>query len=255
MKVISWNVNSLRVRLDQVQDLLRSEQPDVLALQETKLQDPEFPAEVFEALGYRAVFAGQKTYNGVALIMRHEFTDLCTEIPVMCDPARRVIAATIAGVRVIDLYVPNGKAVGSDKYEYKMDWLGHLHAWLSEEIATHPKLVVVGDFNVAPEDRDVHDPESWRDRILCSAPERAAVQGLFDLGLRDTFRIHQEAAGHYSWWDYRGGGLQRDEGLRIDLVLASPALADHCRSATIHKDVRDQERPSDHAPVSAVFDV
>ena len=254
MKIISWNVNSLRVRLKQVERVLREERPDVLALQETKLQDPEFPAEVFDALGYHAVFAGQKTYNGVALITRAEPVGLITELPVMEDPARRVIAATFDGVRVIDLYVPNGKAVGSDKYEYKLEWLGHLHDWLRDELQKHAAVVVVGDFNIAPEDRDVHDPETWRDRILCSPPERSAISGLLTLGLTDTFRIHEQAAGHHSWWDYRGSGLRRDEGLRIDLVLASDALAGRCIEARIHRDARTWDRPSDHAPVSATFE-
>jgi exodeoxyribonuclease III len=253
LKIISWNVNSLRVRLAQVERLLLDEQPDVLALQETKLQDPEFPAEVFEALGYRAVFAGQKTYNGVALIARAEPKDLVTDLPVMLDPYRRVIAATFDGVRVIDLYVPNGKAIGTDKYAYKLEWLEHLHNWLRVELASHDRLVVVGDFNIALDDRDVHDPDAWRDRILCSPPERKALNDLLELGLSDTFRMHEPTGGHYSWWDYRGGGLERDEGLRIDLVLASKTLAADCSEARIHRAVRDQDRPSDHAPVSAVF--
>jgi exodeoxyribonuclease-3 len=253
MKIISWNVNSLRVRLPQVVKLLEDERPDVLALQETKLQDPEFPAEAFDAIGYRTVFSGQKTYNGVALITRAEPEDLITEMPVMLDPNRRVIAATVDGVRVIDLYVPNGKAVGTDKYDYKLEWLGHLHAWLQDELTRHERLVVVGDFNIALDDRDVHDPDAWRDRILCSPPEREALTGLLQLGLTDTFRIHESAGGLFSWWDYRGGGLERDEGLRIDLVLASEALAGCCSAARIHRDVREQDRPSDHAPVSAEF--
>jgi exodeoxyribonuclease III len=253
MKIMSWNVNSLRARLGHVERVLREEQPDVLALQETKSQDPDFPAEVFDALGYRTRFAGQKSYNGVALISRAEPEDLITEMPVMADPARRVIAATVDGVRVIGLYVPNGQAVGSDKYDYKMDWLGHLKAWLREELQHHPDLVVVGDFNIAPDDRDVHDPEAWRDRILCSVPERDAMQGLLALGLCDTFRLHQPDGGHYSWWDYRGGGLRENQGLRIDLVLASEALEDRCTEARIHSDTRTWDRPSDHAPVSASF--
>jgi exodeoxyribonuclease-3 len=253
MKIISWNVNSLRARLAHVERMLRELQPDVLALQETKSQDPDFPAEVFEALGYRTRFAGQKSYNGVALITRAEPEALVTEMPVMEDPARRVIAATIGGIRVINLYVPNGQAVGSDKYDYKMAWLGHLNHWLRDELQRNPSLVVVGDFNITTDDRDVHDPDAWRDRILCSPPERQAIADLLALGLTDTFRTKEQAAGHHSWWDYRGAGLQNNEGLRIDLVLASDALASRCSEARIHKDVRLWDRPSDHAPVSADF--
>lgn len=249
MRIISWNVNSLRARLDQVERLLEEQAPDVLVLQETKLQDPEFPAEVFLPHGYRSYFAGQKSYNGVALLARSEVGDLATELPVMADPQRRVIAGTVDGVRVIGLYVPNGQEVGSDKYEYKLEWLGHLRDWLEQELVKHPQLVVTGDFNIAPDDRDVHDPELWRDRILCSDPERAALAGLTELGLRDSFRMHHQEAGRYSWWDYRSGGFDAGLGLRIDLALISPALADRCSAADILSEARGWERPSDHAPV------
>lgn len=254
MKIASWNVNSLRVRLPRVLDWLAERRPDVLALQETKLADDAFPADAFAGAGWHVVHSGERTYNGVALVSRAQASDVVAEPPGLADPQRRILGATVDGVRVWNLYVPNGREVGSDKYEYKLDWLARMAAHLGEELARHGQLTVVGDFNVAPADADVHDPEAWAGRIHCSDAERAALQRLFDLGLVDTFRRFQQPARSFSWWDYRGNAFRRDHGLRIDLILASAALARRCTAATIDVAPRRSERPSDHAPVLAEFD-
>jgi exodeoxyribonuclease-3 len=249
MKIASWNVNSLNVRLPQLCEWLRLRSPDVVALQETKLEDHKFPDSELAELGYRSVFAGQKTYNGVAILSRSPASEVQVGIPGFVDEQKRVIAATIDGVRVVDLYVVNGKAVGDEKYDYKLAWLAAVHDWLAQEIARHPQLVVLGDFNIAPDDRDVYDPAAWRDQILCSEPERAALRRLFDLGLHDSFRLHHDEAGQFSWWDYRAAGFRRNLGLRIDLVLLSEVLKARCRHAEIDREPRTWERPSDHTPV------
>jgi len=254
MKLGSWNVNSLKVRLPQVLSWLEQNKPGVLGLQETKLQDEQFPVDTIREAGYSCVYAGQRTYNGVAVLSRNAATDVVADLPGLEDHQRRVLAVTIGDLRFVNLYVPNGQAVGSDKYAYKLDWLEKLHGFLTEELARHEKLVVVGDFNIAPEDRDVHDPNEWRDQVLCSEPERAALGRLLDLGLRDTFRQFDQDAASFSWWDYRMNNFRRNRGLRIDLILASPAMADLCRASEIDKGPRGWERPSDHAPVSAEFD-
>src|SRR5699024_231125 len=199
-------------------------------------------------------FSGQKTYNGVAIVSREPLADVVTDPPNLTDPQRRILAATIGNVRVIDLYVVNGKAVGDEKYEYKLDWLRRVRNFVADELSRHDKLIVLGDFNIAPDDRDVHDPEAWRDKILCSPPERDALKALTDLGLSDSFRLLNEEAGQYSWWDYRQAGFRRNRGLRIDLILCSPALARRCRAVSIDRGPRGWERPSDHAPVVAEFD-
>jgi exodeoxyribonuclease-3 len=253
MKITSWNVNSLRVRLEHVCDWLEQNQPDVLALQEIKMTNDMFPYEQIESVGYHAAVNGQKTYNGVAILSRDNPVDLVTKIPDFSDEQRRVLAATIGEYRVIDVYVPNGQSVGSEKYQYKLDWLSALHGFLSEQIAKFPNLVVLGDFNIAPDDRDVHDPESWQGNVLVSDAERAALQEILDLGLVDTFRRFEQADKIFSWWDYRAAAFRRNRGLRIDLVLASSALAERCISADVDIEPRTLERPSDHAPVSAVF--
>ncbi|MCB1743940.1 MAG: exodeoxyribonuclease III [Gammaproteobacteria bacterium] len=254
MKIASWNVNSLKVRLEHVLDWLRSAQPDVLALQETKLTDEAFPATAIEAAGYHVVYAGQKTYNGVALLSREPPAGVVTDIEDLDDPSRRIIAATIDDVRVLNLYVVNGQEVGSDKYTHKLHWLDKVHNHVARELEQHPKLVVLGDFNIAPDDRDVHDPEAWHEKILCSSAERAALQRLLDLGLSDTFRLFEQPESSFSWWDYRAAAFRRNLGLRIDLVLASQALAERCKASYIDKAPRKLERPSDHAPVVAEFD-
>lgn len=255
MRIASWNVNSLKVRLEQVLEWLQAHQPDVLGLQETKLTDANFPAETFRELGYHVSFSGQPTYNGVALISREPQADVITDLDGLDDHQRRVLGATIGGIRVLDLYVPNGQAVGTEKYAYKLHWLEQLQHQLAIELARHPRCVVMGDFNIAPDDRDVHDPEEWAGKVLCSEPERAALQKVLDLGFTDTFRLFDQPEGVYSWWDYRAAGFRRNRGLRIDLVLASKDLAPSCSHSTVDVEPRRNERPSDHAPVVAVFDL
>ncbi len=255
MKLATWNVNSLNVRLQQVLDWLAVEEPDVLALQETKMEDARFPAAAFEAIGYHAVHSGQKTYNGVALLARRPLQEVQVGIPGFLDEQRRALAATVAGVRVVCLYVPNGQAVGSEKYRYKLGWMEAARAWLQDERAAHAQLAVVGDFNVAPEDRDVHSPTRWAGQVLVSAPERAAFQALLDAGLRDAFRLMDQPERVFSWWPYGRLGFPRNWGLRIDHVLVSDALAAACRSCAVDRGPRGLERPSDHAPVIATFDL
>lgn len=253
MKIATWNVNSLRVRLPQVLDWLERERPDVLALQETKTEDGKFPLAELESVGYRAVFSGQKTYNGVAVLSRAPGEDVVTDLPALDDHQRRILAVTVAGWRIVDLYVPNGSEVGSDKYAYKLDWLARVHDWLQSELARYPRLVVLGDFNIAPEDRDVHDPEAWRDKILCSTPERQAFHSLLGLGLEDAFRRFEQPERSFTWWDYRMNGFRRNLGLRIDHILVSAALAERCLACRVDVAPRKLERPSDHAPVVAEF--
>lgn len=248
MKIATWNVNSLGVRLPHVEQWCREARPDVLALQETKLEDGRFPVAAIEALGYRCAFSGQKTYNGVALLAREAPRDVLTDIPGLDDAQRRILAATVGDLRVVNLYVVNGQAVGSDKFAYKLDWLDKVTAFLAGELKRHPRLVVLGDFNIAPDDRDVHDPEAWREQVLCSTPEREALRRMLALGLVDSFRHFVNDAGHYSWWDYRQGAFRRNMGLRIDLILASEALRPSLQAAAIDRTPRAWERPSDHAP-------
>jgi exodeoxyribonuclease-3 len=217
--------------------------------------DESFPFAELRAAGYHSVFSGQKTYNGVAILAREPPADVVREIPGHADPQRRVLAATCGGVRVLGLYVPNGQSLESDKYQYKLGWLRALHNWAQAEFAAHPRLVLLGDFNIAPEDRDVHDPVAWAGQVLVSEPERAALRGLLELGLEDVFRRFEQPEGSYSWWDYRAGGFRRNHGLRIDLVLASPLLAAACSSCHIDRATRALERASDHAPVLATFDI
>lgn len=249
MKIASWNVNSLKVRMPHLTDWLRAAQPDVLALQEIKLTDEAYPRDQITALGYQSQVNGQKTYNGVALLSRQPAHDPVRDIPGLDDPQRRVLAATIDGIRVVNLYVVNGQSVGSEKFSYKLGWLAALRNWLQDEIAQHPKLVVLGDFNVTPDDRDVHDPAAWYEQVMCSTPERSALGELLALGLCDSFRLKESAGGKYTWWDYRQGAFRRNLGLRIDLVLVSPALREQVHKVGIDREPRRWERPSDHAPV------
>ena len=249
LKLASWNVNSLKVRLDQVLDWLESSQVDVLALQETKLIDDNFPLQAFTDRNYHAVYAGQKTYNGVAVISRLPITEIVTDIPDLVDPQRRILAVTIGDIRLINLYVPNGAAVGSDKYVYKLQWLEKVSTFIQQQLVHHPKLAVVGDFNIAPEDSDVHDPLEWDGCILVSKEERLAFFNLLDLGLKDSFRLFPQEENLFSWWDYRAAGFRRNRGLRIDHILLNSALADNCLSSQFDKLPRKSERPSDHAPV------
>ena len=258
MKIASWNVNSLKVRIPHLTQWLADARPDVVALQETKLEDAKFPVDELAAAGYQAIYSGQKTYNGVAILARNDiglsFDDVLCDIPGLDDPQRRILAATIGGVRVVDLYVVNGKAVGDEKYTYKLQWLEKVRAFLADEIRRHPKLVVLGDFNIAPDDRDVYDPVAWGEEVLCSPPERAALKAIMDLGLHDSFRLFEQAAGHHSWWDYRQGAFRRNMGLRIDLILLGDALKSAAKAATIDREPRRWERPSDHTPVTVDLD-
>jgi exodeoxyribonuclease-3 len=253
LKIATWNVNSLKVRLPQVLDWLRTQQPDILALQETKLSDNDFPTLDIADAGYQAVFSGQKTYNGVAILSRLPAHDLITALPGLDDPQRRVLGATIGGLRVLNLYIPNGQALSSDKYPYKLHWLQQLTLLTATELAAHRHVVVLGDFNIAPEDRDVHDPNAWAGQVLCSPPERAAFKHLLELGLQDSFRLFAQEPQSFSWWDYRAAAFRRNLGLRIDHILVSPALATHCVACSVDKRPRRLERPSDHAPVIAEF--
>jgi exodeoxyribonuclease-3 len=253
MKIVSWNVNSLRARLPHVQGWLEAHRPDVLGLQEIKMESAAFPAAELAALGYRAEVDGQRTYNGVALLSREPGSDIQRGIPGFEDEQRRVIAGTWDGIRIINVYVPNGQSVGSEKYAYKLRWLDALAGWLRGELARWPRLAIMGDFNIAPEDRDVHDPEAWRGQVLCSDAEREKLAMLLDLGLVDAFRLFEQPEGAFSWWDYRAAAFRRKHGLRIDLVLVSAALARETRASGIDVEPRRAERPSDHAPVWAEF--
>jgi exodeoxyribonuclease-3 len=237
------------VRLPHLVDWLARQQPDAVCLQETKCEDAAFPAAAIEAAGYRWAHDGQKTYNGVAILARHELANVSRGIPGFADLQKRVIAADVNGVRVVCVYCPNGQAVGSEKYEYKLRWFAALAGWLRTELAAAPSLALLGDFNVAPEDRDVHDPEAWRGQVLCSDAERAALRAVADLGLADAFRLFDQAEKSYSWWDYRMAAFRRNLGLRIDHILLSGPLAGRCRSCVIDVEPRKLERPSDHAPV------
>lgn len=253
MKIATWNVNSLKVRLPQVLQWLESEQPDILGLQETKLTDDHFPVDEVEAAGYRVAFSGQKTYNGVAVLSREEAGDPVTDLPGLDDPQRRVLGVTVGDLRFLNLYVPNGQEVGSDKYAYKLDWLDTAGEYIEAQLGEHDRFAVVGDFNIAPEDRDVHDPAAWAGQVLCSGPERQAFRRLLDAGLADAFRLFEQEEGIWSWWDYRQGAFRRGMGLRIDHILVSPALARACTACRVDREPRAWERPSDHTPVVAEF--
>ncbi len=253
MKIATWNVNSLNVRLPHVLEWLGSAEPDVLVLQEIMQVSEAFSEESFVVAGDQAVASGQKTYNGVAVISRKPSENHVTDFPGFEDPQRRILASTIDGVRVVNLYVPNGSSVGSEKYEYKLGWLAALKDFLADELETHDKLVVLGDFNIAPEDRDVYDAEKWGDDILCSPLEREALGELLKLGLTDVYRNFEQPEKAFSWWDYRRAGFQRNAGLRIDLILTSDAMTAACQASYIDREPRTWERPSDHTPVIAEF--
>ena len=272
MRIASWNVNSLRVRLPHVLDWLGRERPAVVGLQETKLTDDKFPRAEIEAAGYHVAFAGQPTYNGVALLADAARFGPPEEVtvnnPLFQDDQVRIIAATLkpkAGLprpdgprndalRFINAYIPNGSEVGSEKYGYKLRWLDAAAQWIEQELQQHKHLALVGDFNIAPQDQDVHDPQAWHEKILCSTPERERLQKLLDLGLQDAFRLFDQPAAQYSWWDYREAAFRRNRGLRIDLLLISQALAMKCRASGIDTGPRKLEKPSDHAPVWAELD-
>ena len=247
LNIASWNVNSVSVRGPQVVDWMLAHHIDVMAIQETKVTDDKFPAHYFTEHGFHLAFTGQKTYNGVALISRLPLSDVYTESSDILE--RRIIAATIQDIRVVNVYVPNGSEVASDKYRYKLRWLEAATAFLSEQHRRFPKLIVMGDFNIAPQDRDVHDPEAWRDAVLVSPMERVALAGIQHIGLHDSFRTCHPNRQDYSWWDYRAASFRRNLGLRIDLILLSDALLPRCEIAEIDANPRKHERPSDHAPI------
>lgn len=252
-KIATWNVNSLRVRLPHVLAWLKENNPDVLALQETKLQDDDFPLAAFHDAGYEAVYSGQRTYNGVAILSRKQVKDVIRDLPDHQDVQRRVLAVLAEDIRILDLYVPNGESTTSEKYQYKLDWLEKLDLFLKRELKTHPRVIVLGDFNIAPEEMDVHDPKLWDGQVLFSMPERKAFQDMLNLGFNDCFRQLNPTEKSYSWWDYRLNAFKRNMGLRIDHILASSQLAPHCVKCYIDKSQRALERPSDHAPVIAEF--
>ena len=249
MQLATWNVNSLTVRLPQVLDWLAANPVDALVLQETKTTDDKFPQQAIEAAGYKVAFFGQKTYNGVALLSRSDAADVVKNIPGFEDDMARVIAGTVNGVRVIGAYFPNGQAPDSDKFVYKMRWLEALQNWLREELKQHPKLVLMGDFNITVDDRDVWDPVALKDTIHCTAEERDHFQALINLGTHDAFRLFEQPEKSYSWWDYREFAFRRNRGLRIDHILVSDALKASVQSCVIDKAPRKNERPSDHTPV------
>ena len=254
MKLATWNVNSLAVRLPQVLDWLAANPVDALVLQETKMVDDKFPQAEIEAAGYRVQRFGQKTYNGVALLSRSDATEVVKNITGFDDEQARVIAGTVDGVRVIGAYVPNGQAPDSDKFSYKMRWLAALREWLQAELASHPALVLMGDFNIAPEDRDVHDPVAWAGQILCTPEERAHFQALLGLGLVDSFRLFEQGPKPWTWWDYRNLAFRKNQGLRIDHILVSAALTSQVSACVIDRAPRKNERPSDHVPVVVTLD-
>jgi exodeoxyribonuclease-3 len=249
MKIATWNVNSIRVRLPQLQQWLSENAIDILAIQETKTTDDKFPKAEIEAAGYQVIFSGQKSYNGVAILAKQNFQNILTDISQLQDPQRRILAAIVGDYRIINLYVPNGENVFSQKYSYKLDWLTKVGNFLKDQLQQYPKTVVLGDFNIAPTDQDVYDPVLWQDRVLCSQPERQAFQQLIDIGFNDSFRLVNQQSNEYSWWDYRAAAFRRNQGLRIDHILISNDLAPSCRECLIDKNPRKHQQPSDHAPV------
>lgn len=254
-KIATWNVNSIRVRQPHVLAWLQEMSPDVLCLQEIKMINEGFPTAAFESLGYQIQVSGQKTYNGVAIISKHAMQNPVMAFPNFDDPQKRILAVTMGNLRIINLYIPNGSEVGSEKYQYKLTWLQHLKLFLTQELKQYQKIVVVGDFNVAPEDRDVHDPVKWLRRVLVSPEERAALQEIMHLGFVDVFRLFDQPEKSYSWWDYRMMAFRRNMGLRIDHIIATPTVSAQCVSCNIDKKPRALEQPSDHAPVVAIFSV
>ncbi len=252
-KVASWNVNSLRVRLPHVLDWLEQNPVDVLGLQELKLTNDQFPLEEIEAAGYQAIFNGQKTYNGVALLSKTSASDIITDLPDFDDPQRRVIGAIINDIFILNLYIPNGSEVGSEKYDYKLDWLDNLQLLVESLNDQYEEIIIMGDFNIAPTDDDVHDPAAWKDKVHCSEPERSHYNALIEKDFIDCFRMFNQEPGTFSWWDYRAAGFRRNLGLRIDHILASLPLAKSCKACYVDKNPRKLERPSDHAPVVAEF--
>lgn len=253
-KIATWNINSLRVRLPHVLTWLASAQPDILALQELKMPTENFPFDEFRAAGYEAIVNGQKTYNGVAILYRDMTPEnVVTEFTELQDPQRRVLGVTLNQVRVLNLYIPNGESLASAKYQYKLNWLSHLKLFLANEMMLYPNILILGDFNIAPQNEDVHNPASWAGKVLFSEPERAQFQQILQMGFKDCFRLQVQPEKSFSWWDYRMNGFKRNLGLRIDHILASEKLVTHCKKCTIDKEPRGWDRPTDHAPVIAEF--
>jgi exodeoxyribonuclease III len=256
MKIATWNVNSIIARLPLVTRWLEKEKPDVLCIQETKCSDDKFPLLELKSAGYDCVLHGQQSYNGVAIVSRGGCASISRGFPEdNAESHARLVTAEIGGIRIIDVYVPNGQVVGSDKYQFKLKWMNRLRELLDQNYDPHSPVLLCGDFNVAPEERDVHNPQLWQNRILFSEPEKAALQHIKDWGFTDTFRMHTEEGGHYSWWDYRAGGFRRNLGLRIDHIWVSAPLAQRNTKCWIDKETRSWERPSDHAPVVAEFEM
>lgn len=253
MKIASWNVNSLKVRLPQVLTWLKENSPDILALQELKMSDDFFPTEAINAIGYEVCFTGQKTYNGVAILSQNPPINVEKQLPHFLDEQKRMIAATIGDIRVINVYVPNGQSIDSEKYHYKLAWLEAFKTYLATTLSSYTNVVVLGDFNIAPADKDVHDPARWADSVLVSPRERLAWKNLLALGLYDSFRLFDQSTGIYSWWDYRQFAFKRNFGLRIDHILINAPLKQQCTKSYIDKMMRAQEKPSDHAPVICEF--
>ncbi len=254
-KIATWNVNSLRTRLSHVLDFLDAQAPDVLALQETKVSDAQFPLEALQQAQYQSLYCGQKSYNGVALLSRERMTPVATSLPDYADPQRRVLAATLGELCILNVYVPMGSEIGSEKYHYKLDWLQHLHRFVDQLRTEHRGLILLGDLNIAPEDRDVHDPAAWQGKVLVSEPERQAFRQLITLGMHDCLRLFENQDNVFTWWDYRQAAFRRNLGLRLDHILASAYAAEHCRHCYTVRDFRTRERPSDHCPVVAEFDL
>lgn len=254
LKVSAWNVNSLRVRLGYLLEWLSCHQPDIICLQETKLLDEEFPVDAVRQAGYEAVYTGQKAYNGVAILSKRKGSQMLTDIPGWVDPQRRIIGLTFDDIRVINLYVPNGESTTSEKFQYKLTWLDRIYDFLLAEIKKYPKLIVLGDFNIAPSTEDVYDPEEMQGQLLFSEPERNRFKKIIELGLSDCFRLHSQAEKSFTWWDYRMNSFKRNRGLRIDHILAAPALSKQCVQCFVDRAPRALERPSDHAPIVAVFE-
>jgi exodeoxyribonuclease-3 len=253
MKIATWNVNSLKVRLNDVLSWVSSARPDILCLQEIKMLADNYPFEALEKAGYTSIVSGQKTYNGVATLSKTPQTDLVFDFPDFDDPARRILCSTIHDIRVLNIYVPNGQSVGSEKYEYKLNWLKHCREFIMQEMKKHDKLIVLGDFNIAPEDRDIHDPITWKGHILCSDAEREAYKQILELGLQDTFRLFDQPPAQYSWWDFRTFAFAKNKGWRIDLILGSHEITLSAKDSWIDVEPRTWERPSDHTPVIFEF--
>ncbi|MBD3235131.1 MAG: exodeoxyribonuclease III [Candidatus Eisenbacteria bacterium] len=252
VKIATWNVNSIRARLPRVSVWLEHEQPDLLCMQETKVVDEAFPREAFHDLGYHVESFGQKTYNGVAIVSRAKPEEVLRGFPEDAPGIeRRLIGGRYAGIWILNVYVPHGTELGTPRFDFKLDWLRRLRGLIQSRWQPGDPILVCGDFNVAPEDRDVHDPDRWRGQLLFHPDEQAALRALMEWGLHDAFRLHTEEGGHFSWWDYRAGAFHRGWGLRIDLVLVSDGLREHCRAVAIDREARKGRKPSDHAPVVA----